>query len=102
MEADQDFKSLILKEENGGRSRARTADPLLVSSTVMPYIADSYSGYASFLRPLRVSAALIAQHSEQLFALPDFFERLNSVPPLSGQYRSDRPGIRRPGSLPVR
>jgi hypothetical protein len=77
-------------------------DLLLVSSTVMPYIADSYSGYASFLRPLRVSTALIAQHSEQLFALPDFFERLNSVRPLSGQYRSDRPGIRRPGILPVR
>jgi hypothetical protein len=42
-------------------------DRLRASSTVMPYIADSYSGCPSFVRPLRVSAALIAQYFEQLF-----------------------------------
>jgi hypothetical protein len=34
----------------------------------MGYIADSYSGLTSFLRPLRVSPALIAQHFEQQIA----------------------------------
>ena len=63
-------KSLILKGRNGGRSRARTVERLLVSSTVIPYIADSYGGLTSFLWRLCVSRALIAQHFEQQFAPP--------------------------------
>jgi hypothetical protein len=52
----------------GGRSRARTADLLLVSLPVLPYIADFYRRVPSFQRHFRVSPALIEQHSEQQFA----------------------------------
>jgi hypothetical protein len=69
MEAEQNFKPLILKGENGGRSRDRTVDLLLVSSTFTSYIADSYSGHPPSVRPPRVSTALNAQHFEQLIAL---------------------------------
>jgi hypothetical protein len=53
---------------NGGRAGTRTPGLLRVNSSVVGYIADSYSGLTSFLRLLCVSPALIAQHSEQRFA----------------------------------
>jgi hypothetical protein len=97
MKAVQDFKPLILKDENGGRSRDRTVDLLLVSSTFMAYIADSYGGRSSFLRPLRVSPALIAQLSEQLFGIDTQRARVRRVKPRSraGLPKRDIIGLRR-------
>src|SRR5215471_765212 len=55
-------------ESNGGRSRARTADLLLVSLSVYPYIADSFSALFLPMWPICVPTVLIEQHSEQQFS----------------------------------
>jgi uncharacterized membrane protein YoaK (UPF0700 family) len=55
---------------NRWRMTAFGCEAVLLLGSTLDYIADSYSGLTSFLRTLRVSAALIAQHSEQQFAAP--------------------------------
>src|SRR5262249_54040740 len=52
---------------NGGRDRTRTSDLLRVNLSLSAYIADSFSGLLPPIRRVRVSTALIEQHSEQQF-----------------------------------
>ena len=60
-------KFLNCNSLNGGRDRTRTCDLLRVNLSVTPYIADSFIGLHTPLRPVCVSTALIEQHSEQRF-----------------------------------
>ena len=60
-------KFLNCNSLNGGRDRTRTCDLLRVNLSVTPYIADSFIGLHTPLRPVCVSTALIEQHSEQQF-----------------------------------
>jgi hypothetical protein len=62
------LRNLEVIENNGGRDRTRTCDLLRVNLSVTPYIADSFSGLHTPLRPVCVSTALIEQHFEQQFA----------------------------------
>jgi hypothetical protein len=74
-------KSLIrfkMKDLDGGLDRTRICDLLRVNLSVLAYIADSFRGLLVSVRPLRVSTALIEQHSEQQFdSRPETVNDLN-------------------------